>query len=389
MRILGMRTDFVTAGRIIFGAGTIRSLPKVIRNYGNSVFVLRSKSVPGFDEIMQSIKDEGLTYSEVIVSGEPDVDVINRTAKKIRNDASDCVLSIGGGSVMDTGKAISALLTNPGELLDYLEVVGKGLPLSNPAAPFIAVPTTAGTGSEVTKNAVISVLDKTVKVSMRSDKMLPDVALVDPSLTYSVPPEITAQTGMDAFTQVIEPYVSNQANDFVDLFCRDAIPRAGKYLRIAYKDGKDTYARENMAWVSLMGGLALANAKLGAVHGFAGPIGGMFNLPHGKICTALLPAVMKTNIKLLRGQDTKRDYLDRYEEIAYWLTGSRDTSAEEGAEWVEVLRRELNIPTLSEMGIKKKDFQKISQKAEGSSSMKGNPVQLSREEMFEILELAF
>jgi len=384
-----MKMDFSSAGRIIFGNEKIRELPGILKNFGSRVLILRSRSASGIDEIVDSLHKKGLSCTEVAISGEPDIDVVNQTTSLARKNNCEVIVSIGGGSVIDTGKAVSALISNSGGIMDYLEVVGKGLPLSNPAVPFVAVPTTSGTGSEVTKNAVVSVPEKSVKVSMRSKDMLPDVALIDPVLTYSVPPDITAVTGMDAFTQVLEPYVSNQANDFVDILCRDAIPRAAKYLPIAFHEGENIEARENMAWVSLMGGLALANAKLGAVHGFAGPLGGMYHQAHGRICASLLPAVMKKNIELLGEKEEGKAYIKRYKDIAIWITGNPQAVPEDIVEYLESLKRELKIPSLSDIGIRKDDYSKIVEKAQKSSSMKGNPIRLSPEEMIDILNLAF
>ena len=195
---------------------------------------------------------------------------------------------------------MAALLTNEGDLSDYLEVVGKGRPLQNPAAPCIAVPTTAGTGAEVTYNAVLGVPDQHVKVSMRSPLMLPRWAIVDPLLTHSMPPELTASTGLDALTQLIEAFVSNKANPLTDGVCREGLQRAGRSLRRAFEDGSDAEAREDMSLASLFSGMALANAKLGAVHGFAGPLGGMTDAPHGVICGKLLPYVMQANVRALQ-----------------------------------------------------------------------------------------
>lgn len=384
-----MKMDFSSAGRIIFGNEKIKELPGILKSFGSRVLILRSRSALGIDEIVDSLHKKGLSCTEVAISGEPDIDVVNQTTSLARKNNCEVIVSIGGGSVIDTGKAVSALISNTGGIMDYLEVVGKGLPLSNPAVPFVAVPTTSGTGSEVTKNAVVSVPEKSVKVSMRSKDMLPDVALIDPVLTYSVPPDITAVTGMDAFTQVLEPYVSNQANDFVDILCRDAIPRAAKYLPIAFHEGENIEARENMAWVSLMGGLALANAKLGAVHGFAGPLGGMYQQAHGRICASLLPAVMKKNIELLGEKEEGKAYIKRYKDIAIWITGNPQAVPEDIVEYLESLKRELKIPSLSDIGIRKDDYSKIVEKAQKSSSMKGNPIRLSPEEMIDILNLAF
>lgn len=383
-----MQIDFATAGRIIFGAGKLNDLPQIIKGYGNKVFLVRSKSLAVRSHLTGMLESLGIKWVEQIVSGEPNTEGIKTAVQTARSENCDFVIGIGGGSVIDTGKAVAALLTNSGDLMDYLEVVGLGKKLEFPAKPYIAVPTTAGTGSEVTRNAVISVPDQRVKVSMRSPYMLPRVALVDPELTYSMPPGLTASTGMDAFIQVIEPYVTGNPNPMVDMFCRDAIPRGAKYLLAAYQNGNNVEARTNMSWVSLMGGLSLANAKLGAAHGFAGPIGGMFHAPHGAICAAVMPGVMQVNIEVLREREPESPYLQRYGEIAQWITGDPQASEKDGGEWIKELCQKLKIPGLSDLGIKREDFDLIVEKAGRSSSMKGNPIKLTPPEMKKILELS-
>ena len=246
------------------------------------------------------------------VPGEPTVGLVQAAVQTARAAGCDCVIAIGGGSTLDTGKAAGALLANPGDLLDYLEVVGKNQPLLRPGLPVIAIPTTAGTGAEVTKNAVLGVPEQKFKVSLRGAYLLPRVALVDPELTFSLPPAVTASTGLDALTQVIEPYVSKRANPLVDLWCREGIARAGRSLRRAYSEGSDPAAREDMAYTSLLGGLSLANAGLGAVHGFASPLGGEFNAPHGAICAALLAPAMKVNVRALGERAPAHPALERY-----------------------------------------------------------------------------
>lgn len=383
-----MKTDFATAGRIIFGPGKINELRQISKGLGRNAFLVRSKSHPFVPELVNILASNQIDLVEFTPKGEPDDASIMEAVDLARKEECDFVIAFGGGSVIDTGKAVSALLANTGNLMDYLEVVGLGKKLENPSVPCIVIPTTAGTGSEVTRNAVISIPEKRVKVSMRSPDMLPKIALVDPELTHSMPPALTATTGMDAFVQVVEPYVSKFSNPMVDMFCRDAIPRAAKYLLPAYRDGGNSAAREQMAWVSLLGGLSLANAKLGAVHGFAGPLGGMFHAPHGAICAALKAAVMRVNIEVLKKRDAQHFAIDRYKEIAVWMTGNQKATLEDGIKWVDDLRKELKIPSLSAFGIQKSDFEMIIEKARASSSMKGNPILLTDDEMQRILEIA-
>ena len=384
-----MKIDFSTSKRIIFGAGEFRKIHEYIKALGARVFVIRGNNPFYGKEFFDLIESLNLEITYFVVTKEPDINLLISAVKLARDNNCEYVIGFGGGSVIDTGKAVAALLNNEGGLMDYLEVVGKGLHLKNPSKPYIAIPSTAGTGSEVTRNAVIDVPEMSVKVSMRDAYMLPAIALVDPELTLELPAQITATTGMDAFVQVLEPYVCNSPNPMVDMFCRDAIPRASVYLLKAYRNGSNLEARENMAWVSLLGGLSLANSKLGAVHGFAGPIGGMFHAPHGAICACLLPAVMRVNIEILNKEEAESSALKRYHEISTWITGDVKADISDGVFYIEELSKNMKIPRLSEMGIKKEDFPRIVEKSKNSSSMKGNPVQLSDEELTRILELSY
>lgn len=383
-----MQIDFATAGRIIFGPRKRNDLAQIAQGMGKKAFLVRSKSQTAALELAEKLKSAGIDCVDYTVQGEPKTTSIQAAVEKARETQCDFVIGMGGGSVIDTGKAVAAMLANHGDLMDYLEVVGLGHKLEQPSRPYIAVPSTAGTGSEVTRNAVVAVPEKNVKVSMRSPYMLPTVALVDPELTYSVPPAVTAATGMDAFVQVIEPYVSHAANPMVDMFCRDAIPLAARSLLAAYQDGANREARNAMSWVSLMGGLSLANAKLGAAHGFAGPIGGMFPAAHGAICAAVIAAVMRVNIRALREREPQSSSLQRYGEIARWVSGDAQAAPEDGTVWMGELCKKLNIPGLAEFGIQVSDFDAIVEKSQHSSSMKGNPLTLTEGELTEILQLS-
>jgi len=384
-----MKSEFITVGKIIFGFDQIAQFPHLVEDWGKRAFLVRGKSQAYGAHFYQILGLTKKDITEFSVSHEPEAETIIQAVQLARENQCDFVIGFGGGSVIDTGKAVAAMLNNAGELLDYLEVVGKGQPLRNKSKPYIAIPTTAGTGSEVTKNAVVSVPDKHVKVSMRSNFMLPDIALIDPQFTLGLSREVTATSGMDAFIQVVEPYVCNTPNAMVDMFCRDAIGRAAKSLPMVVENGNDVEARINMSWVSLMGGLSLANAKLGAVHGFAGPIGGMFDAPHGAVCAALMPAVMRVNSELIKEREGCENIYDRYSEVARWVTGRENASVEDGVRWFEELNTKLNILQLSSFGIKREDFPSIVEKAGQSSSMKGNPVNLTGNDMNRMLDLAF
>ena len=378
--------EFATANRIIFGPGACAEIAPAAQAFGHRALVVGSleRSAP-LREQLRAANVEAIPYP---ITGEPTVAAVLEGVRAAREGGCDLVIGIGGGSALDAGKTIAALLTNPGDIYDYLEVIGRGKSLERPSAPYIAIPTTAGAGAEVTRNAVIAVPEHKVKVSLRSPFLLPRLAVVDPELTYSLPPSVTAATGLDALTQLIEPFVSNAANPMTDAICREGMHRAARSLLQAYQDGNDKDARQDMSLASLFGGIALANARLGAGHGFAGPIGGMFPAPHGAVCARLLPFVMKANVRALKSRQRNSITLARYIEIAHILTGNALARAEDGIVWVHRLIRRMDIPPLSEYGLTASAYPEILAAAKKSSSMKGNPVELTEQELVGILEKA-
>ncbi len=379
-----MRFEFATASRIIFGRGVVNEVPPLAAGMGGRALVVIGRNAERSEPFLDSLRKTGVKTFAFSVFIEPTIELILEGARIARENACDLVIGMGGGSVIDTAKAISALMNNPGDILDYLEVIGRGKALQRPAAPCVAIPTTAGTGAEVTSNSVLTSPEHERKVSLRSPTMLPDLAVVDPELTYSTPPSITASAGLDALTQVLESYVSVQSNPLTDLLCPEGMKRAARSLRTVFKDGTNESAREDMAMVSLLGGLALANAKLGAVHGFAGPMGAMFPIPHGTACACLLPFVMEANVEALR-RDRSRRLLGRYDEVARILTGEPEADAGDGVAWVRELCRALETPTLSSFGITEDHFPGLVAGAGDASSMKGNPIKLTDAELTEIL----
>jgi len=383
-----MRFEFATAARIIFGSGAIQEVAPLAAQIGKRAFVVTGRTVERAELLLQGLSKQQIEFVTFSVSGEPTTTLAGAGVQLARQAKSDLVISIGGGSALDTGKVVAAMLTNTRDLEDYLEVVGLGKPLTRNPAPHITIATTAGTGAEVTRNAVLGVPECGVKVSMRSPLMLPRLAVVDPLLTYSMPPSLTASTGLDALTQLMEAYVCNKANPLTDGICREGLMRAGRSLRQAYKDGSDRAAREDMALASLFSGLALANAGLGAVHGFAGPIGGMISAPHGVICATLLPNVMQANVQALQKREAGAPALARYDEIARLLTGETAARAADGVEWVQDLCRVLKTPSLAGFGLKERDFPAVVANAKKSSSMKGNPITLTDDELMGILKTA-
>lgn len=376
--------EFAAAGRIVFGRGVFGQAGERAAALGRRPLVVAG-SHPRLAELVARLDAQGLETSRFTVQAEPTIEKVRQGTELARDHGCDMVIGLGGGSVLDAGKAIAALLANPGEPLDYLEVIGRGRPLANPAIPYLAVPTTAGTGSETTSNAVLGSPEHGVKVSMRSPHMLPRLALVDPELTLSMPPDVTASTGLDALTQVIEPFVSQLANPLTDPLCLEGIRRAARSLSRAYEQPDDIDARSDMAFVSLCGGLALSNAKLGAVHGFAGPFGGMYASPHGAVCAALLPHVTAANIGALRQRQPESEALRRYGQVARILTGDASAEAEDGARWLHALIRRLRVPSLRSYGFVDAEAPALVEKAARASSMKGNAIVLTEQEMIEIV----
>ena len=384
-----MPFEFATAGRILFGAGSLNNLVDVLpKSAQRCIVVTGGGSVP-IEALVQILDHARIQFETFRVDGEPSVSTIEIGLDQARALGPDFLIAFGGGSVIDAAKSIAALVTNPGHVMEYLEVIGGGKKINIPPIPVIAIPTTAGTGTEVTRNAVIASPEHHVKVSMRSPLMIPQVAIVDPELTITMPPGVTASTGMDALTQNLEAYVSRRANPMTDVVAREGLRRGAKSIMLAYQTGGNLAAREDMALCSLFGGLALANGGLGAVHGFAGPIGGMFDASHGAICASLLPYVMKFNVEALSQQQEGKEIKARYAEIAKILTGDPMADTKDGVAWLEQLAKQLRIPGLRSLGIHPSDFERIITKAKVSSSMQKNPIRLSDAALRAILEEAF
>ncbi len=384
-----MEFEFATAARVIFGNGSLSNLGKLVAEVGTRALLVGGASTERIKPAYELITQHSLPAFIYQIPGEPTLEIVRRGVELARQTGCDVVVAIGGGSAIDAGKAIAAIAKNSGELLDYLEVVGRGKALEQAGLPFIAIPTTAGTGSEVTRNAVIASPEHGVKVSLRSLWMIPRVALVDPELTYALPASHTAACGMDALTQLIEPFTCNHPAPIVDALCEHGFRLAARYLRSAYDNGKNPEAREAMSLVSLYGGIALANARLGAVHGFAAPIGGTRSAPHGAVCARLLPVVVECNIKALRERAPASQSIDRYRQVARICTGDERAEAEALVSWLYNLREDLEIPSIASYGFGRDELPELVDKASQASSMKGNPIQLTTSEMEWILNQAW
>lgn len=378
-----MTFTFKTAQEIRFGVGATENLWDLTETFGNKVLLV-------LDSFVEDENPLGLGRPNdvhiVRASGEPTVDGVRAAVEQARDFDPDVIVGIGGGSTIDTAKAIGILLGNQGDILDYLEVVGAGRELTARSLPVIAVPTTAGTGAEVTANSPIYSREHQVKASLRSPAMLPTIALVDPKATVTTPPSVTASAGVDALTQCLEPYTSIQANPLTDILAKEGLRRASTSLRAAFDDGENLEARTDMAMCSLLGGMSLANAKLGAVHGLAAPFGGMLAAAHGEVCAALLAAATEVNIQAMLEREPDNPALTKYEIAARILTGNDDAGVEELIAWIAELVDHLGVRSLSQLGLDKSRVLEAAEKGAAASSMKGNPIKLTLDEVQRIVE---
>jgi len=381
--------EFATATRIVFGPGSMGRAGETVAGLGSRALLVTGASTARAARLAEVLDAHGLRHERFAVSGEPTVDLVRDGIDRARSAECDVVIGFGGGSAIDAAKAIAAMVGTGGDLFDYLEVIGEGRPLDAPSVPWIAIPTTAGTGSEVTRNAVLASPQHAVKVSLRSPSMLARVALVDPELTHGLPPAVTASSGLDALTQLVEPFTSSRANPLTDAVCREGMIRAARSLRVAF-DGAVAgvpvpEAREDMSLAALFGGLALANAGLGAVHGFAAPIGGRYGAPHGAVCGRLLPPVVAVNVAALRARAAGSAELTRYDEVARLLLADPGATASDAVPWLAELVDTLAVPGLASCGIRPVDFPELVAAASSASSMQANPVRLAPDELVEIL----
>ncbi|MET0341299.1 MAG: iron-containing alcohol dehydrogenase [Polyangiales bacterium] len=381
--------ELATATRVVFGAGKIDVVPGFLAEIGvTRVLAVTGARADRGASLWDALTARGVVVTTFSVVAEPTVDVARAGVEAARTAGAEAVIALGGGSVIDAGKAIAALAANGGDPLDYLEVVGRGAPLTQPPLPFVAIPTTAGTGAEVTRNAVLGSPEHGVKASLRSPLMLPRLAVVDPDFLAGAPAEVLRASGLDALSQLIEPFVSVRANPLADALAREGLSRSRRSLKRAVLGAAGDQEREDLALASLFGGLCLANSGLGAVHGFAAPLGGMFHAPHGAVCAALLPHVMAVNLRALTQRDPHGTILPRYTELARVLTGEPSAVALDGVKWVTTLCRDLEVPGLSAYGMSEADVGPLIEKAARASSMKGNSILLSPDELEEIARLS-
>ena len=375
--------QFMTATRIIFGEGALNNSLSTLNQFGYSVLLVTGRDSARAEPLISYFKQQGMRYQQVAVHGEPLIAMVEEMAAMGRKFRPDMVLAIGGGSVLDTGKALAALIPNQGSVYDYVEVVGRNVPLQAKPIPFIAVPTTAGTGSEVSKSAVLRSAQENVKVGLRSPDMLPDLAIVDPTLSYGMDPVMSGCCGMDAFTHLMESYVCGEPNPLTDMVCEEGLRRLSGAILAACEDD-DPRARSDMAFAAMLGGMALANAKLGAAHGLASSLGGRLQAPHGLITAQLAPYVMQENVLAAR-EAGRADVLNRYRQLACILTGRMNAEIVDGIDWTKRTLKRLNLPSVTEYGFCNVMFDEVAEDALLSNSIKGNPLPLNRDRLMSIL----
>lgn len=376
--------QFMTATRIIFGEGALNNSFSIFNNYGYSALVVTGRDDQRADPLLAYLSQQNIRYQRLAVHDEPLIAMVEEMAAAGRLFKPDMVIAIGGGSVMDVGKALSGLIPNQGSVYDYVEVVGRALPLTAKPLPCIAIPTTAGTGSEVTRNAVMISAQENVKAAIRSPDLIPDVAIIDPTLTYGTEKSLSARCGMDAFTHLMEAYVCGEPNPLTDMICEEGLRRLAPAIIHACEDD-DPKARADMAFASMLGGMAQSNAKLGAAHGLAAALGAVLDAAHGAITAQLAPYVMAENILAAR-EAGRISLLNRYRQLACILTGRMNAEPSDGIVWVQRILRRLDLETLPQLGLCETMFEKVAVSALRSSSIKGNPLPLSESRLIHILQ---
>jgi alcohol dehydrogenase class IV len=380
-----VRFDLALPADIRFGAGRVSEVPQALVGLGvSNVLVVTGRSTSRADRIRAALTEAGISTAPFGVATEPSIDLVRAAVRHAVEAGCDAVLGYGGGSALDVAKAVAVLATADADPLEHLEVIGAGRPITSPGLPCVAVPTTAGTGSEVTRNSVLS--GGGVKASLRSPLLLPKVAVVDPDLLAGVPRPTIAASGMDALSQLIEPLLSRRANPFSDALARDGIRRSARSLRAAWQNGMDdATVREDLALASLFGGLCLANSGLGAVHGIAAASGARLSAPHGAVCAAVLAATVEVNLRALRNRAPEHPALTRLVEVATLLTGRPDATPEDAIGWLGELTAALVIPGLGSYGLGLSELPALVTAAQQASSMKANPIELSEAEVTDIV----
>ncbi|NAX22041.1 iron-containing alcohol dehydrogenase [Vibrio sp. V39_P1S14PM300] len=376
--------QFMTATRILFGEGVLASSLSIINQYGYSAVLVTGKDLTRAQTVSDYLQSQNIRFVQITITDEPSIAMVEEAAKVGRQFGPDMVIAMGGGSVLDMGKALAAIIPNQGSLVDYVEVVGRNVPLKAKPIAFIAIPTTASTGSEVTRNAVLKSAQERVKVSLRNPDMLADVAIVDPSLTYGTDRYTSGRGAMDAFTHLMEAYVCGDPNPLTDMICEEGLRRLSQSILSGCLHD-DQLARCDLSFAALLGGMAITNAKLGAAHGLASALGGKLRAPHSVITARLAPHVMRENIAAA-SEAGRQDVVMRYQKMAQLLCERSDAKPADGVLWVERTLAALDLPPLSTFGVCTTSFEQVAKDALKSVAIKGNPLPLNQERLVYILQ---
>lgn len=376
--------QFMTATRIIFGEGALQCSLSVLSQFGYSALLVTGKDRARAMPIVRYFKSQNIRYQHVAISGEPNITMVEETAALGRKFKPDMVVAIGGGSVIDMGKALAAIIPNQGDVYDYVEVVGRNVPLKAQPIHFIAIPTTASTGSEVTRNAVLKSGQDKVKVSLRSPDMLADVAIVDPTLTYGTDVYTSGRGAMDAFTHLMEAYVCGEPNPLTDMICEEGLRCLSRSIVPGCLEDEHR-ARADLSFAAMLGGMAITNAKLGAAHGLASALGGKLEAPHSVITAQLAPHVMNENIMAAR-EAGRMDVLSRYQALARLVCNDANANELDGVHWVNAILEKLQLPELGQFGVCATSFDMVAEDALRSVAIKGNPLPLTKARLIYILQ---
>ncbi|NVO28788.1 iron-containing alcohol dehydrogenase [Donghicola sp. C2-DW-16] len=380
-----MQFALAAPARIEFGRGKAALVAPAVAALGQRVLLVRGRSVDWADQLERDIAAAGAAVTVVYSAGEPDLPLLLGLVDQARAAQVDVVVGVGGGSTLDLAKALAALVPAPAGPMRYLEVVGEGKPLEAAPLPYVAVPTTSGTGAEVTKNAVIGIPEAARKVSLRDDRMLADLAVIDPALTDGCPRSVTLASGLDAVVQVIEPYLSSRATVLTDALCREAIPR-GLSALVRLMQAEDPTARDDLALTSVYGGLALANAGLGAVHGVAGVLGGTTGIAHGVLCGRFLCPVLRDHEG---AEDLPGATRARLAQVKLWIGQALSVPEEQAIDALEQWMDAAGLPRLADLTPEAPDAANVASASAMSSSMKGNPVTIPHSRLTEMVQKAF
>ncbi|PSV17986.1 alcohol dehydrogenase [Photobacterium kishitanii] len=376
--------QFMTSTRIIFGEGALHDSLSLLNQFGYSALLVTGQDQQRSQQLEQYFKQQNMRYQRLVIKGEPLIAMIEESAAMGRTFCPDMVIGIGGGSVLDAAKSLAALIPNQGSVYDYVDVVGRNVPLQVKSLPFIAIPTTAGTGAEVSKSAVLQSAQEQVKVNLSNAELFPDLAIIDPTLTYGMDAVLSGYCAMDAFTHLMESYVCSEPNPLTDMICEEGLKHIAMSILPACRD--DHYpSRSNIAFAAMLGGMARSNAKLGAAHGLASALSGRLNAPHGLITAQLSPYVMTENISVAI-ELGRSDVLARYQKLAVILTMNKDANIDDSVRWVENILIKLQLPSLSVYGLCNTMFEEVAEDALRTSAIKGNPLPLNQQRLITILQ---